>query len=302
MSLLKDFAEASNAWINVLIKLAIAAIVAMILFFPHYMPILRRVVVKSSEFNLEGVKFQVIDTALTGKGVDITDDGRLTIGGVDVSDFPDQNAQLRQQIGDLNGQIATLNDTIQQQQQLLAQANHDLEHAKTSAAAPGPAETDHGAPNHPVPSASPVPAAPAAESKLASLIQESAKAAVQQRTAADAAVKSASELVQQSAPPSGVGFGIVFGADASPEAAMDEVRKITQPPVSADRVLLYKRQGSWRSVAYYDTRDAANGQFAAIKKIKPQSYLVNISAWCPAPVVLSRPQPPDKVEQKDCQF
>ena len=158
MSLLKDVAEASNAWINVLIKLAIAVIVAMVLFFPHYMPILRRVVVKSSEFNLEGVKFQVIDAALTGKGVDITDDGRLTIGGVDVSDFPDQNAQLRQQIGDLNTQIANLNETVQQQQQLLTQANHDLGQGKTSAAAPGPPETHQGGTDSlPVPTASPAP-------------------------------------------------------------------------------------------------------------------------------------------------
>jgi hypothetical protein len=320
MPSLKEFADASDVWINVLIKSAIALLIVMVLFFPHSMPILRRVVVKSSEFNVEGVKFQVIDAALTGKGVEITDDGKLMIGGVDVSDFPDQNAKLRQTVSDLNAQVAKLNDTIAHQQQLLGQASHDLDtggliplasgapprHAVPGASSEGPSPPPVAV-SPPGPSPAPIVLSPASPprqppSNLAAQIQESAKTAAQEQTAAAAVVKSAAELVQQSTPLPGVGFGIVFGADKSPQAAMDEVRKVTKPPVSADPVILYKRQGSWRSVAYFGTRDAAKAQLVGVKSIKPDAYIVDISSWCPTPILISAAEPPDKVEQKDCQF
>ncbi len=299
---LKDFADASDVWINVLIKLTIAALIVMILFFPHNMPILRRVVVKSSEFNVEGVKFQVIDAALTGKGVEITDDGKLMIGGEDVSDFPDENAKLRQTVSDLNGQIAKLNDTITHQQQLLAQAGHDLGDGKRTAELDSPPLGAAG-PSHPIVGANPAAPNLPAKPDLASLIQELANTAKKEQTAAEAVATSAANYVKQSTLSlPGAGFGVVFGADKSPQAAMDEVQKVTRPPVSADPVILYKRQGWWRSVAYFGTRDAANGQLGGIKSIEPGAYVVDISSWCPTPILISAAQPPGMVEQKDCQF
>jgi hypothetical protein len=82
---------------------------------------------------------------------------------------------------------------------------------------------------------------------------------------------------------------------------MDEVRKITRPPISASPVLIYKRQGQWRSVAYFGTRAAASKELATIRTLKPDAYIVDISAWCPTPVKLSA-ETTDMAELKDCQF
>ena len=297
MALLKDVADAADVSINVLIKVGLVALVGVILFFPHSMPILRRVVVKSSEINIEGVKLEVIDAALNGTGVDLTSDGRLTIGGVDVSTLPDQNAKLRQTVSDLTDQIAKLNGTIQQQQQLLTQANRDVVGAAGRVETPSlPPPSPGAAPNRPISPASP-PKVPTAEEILASAIQKSAAIARQDQASSAAASQRASEIVQQSTPLPGVGFGIVFGADSSPAAAMDEVKK-----VSADPVILYKRQGSWRSVAYFGTRKAANEDLPRIKSVKADAYIVDISSWCPSSVLISAAPPPNMAEQKDCQF
>ena len=294
MASLKDIADATDVWINVVIKAVIAVLVGAVLFFPHSMPILNRVVVKSSEFNVEGVKFQVIDAALTGKGVEITDDGKLTIGGVDVSVLPDQIAMLRQSVLDLNGQIAKLNDTIAKQQQLLARASTDLDSAKPSAEPPCPPAGDAAA--------NPAVKCPPSEPKLAALIAETAKTANLEKDATAAIAQSAADVVQQATPLPGIGFGIVFGADKTPQEASDKIKMVTRPPVSADPVILYKRQGSWRSVAYFGTRNGANSELAAIKSVKQDAYVVDISSWCPTPVLISAAQAPDKVEEKDCRF
>jgi hypothetical protein len=304
MSFLKDLAEASDAWINVAIKVAIIALIGAVLFYPHDVPILRRVVVKSSEINIEGVKFQVIDAALTGKGVDISDDGRLLIGGVDVSTLPDDNAKLRQTVSDLNAQIVALNTTINTDERLLRQASGDLSTPQRVAAAPTPSVADH-----PTPSASPslesAPAVPppaaSPHAELAKEIAESVARAVQQQAAAQTTVAQAAEVVAQSTPLPGVGFGIVFGADATPQAAMDEVRKVAKQATSGNPIILYKRQGSWRSVLYFGTQEASKAQLPNIKSVKPQSYLVNISTWCPTPILIA-PASSDLAEQKDCQF
>ena len=274
--MLKDVADAADVSINVLIKVGLVALVGVILFFPYSMPILRRVVVKSSEINIEGVKLEVIDAALNGTGVDLTSDGRLTIGGVDVSTLPDQNAKLRQTVSDLTDQIAKLNGTIQQQQQLLTQANRDVVGAAGRVETPSlPPPSPGAAPNRPI-SPAPPPKVPTAEEILASAIQKSAAIARQDQASSAAASQRASEIVQQSTSLPGVGFGIVFGAELSPAAAMDEVKK-----VSADPVILYKRQGSWRSVAYFGTRKAANEDLPRIKSVKADAYIVDISL-CPA--------------------
>lgn len=98
-----------------------------------------------------------------------------------------------------------------------------------------------------------------------------------------------------------VGFGIVFGADISPQSAMDEVKKAKTPPLSADPVFLYRRQGYWRSVAFFGTQSAANKQLPDFKGTWPGAYTVDISAWCPVPKLISAATA-DMVEQKDCQF
>ena len=98
-------------------------------------------------------------------------------------------------------------------------------------------------------------------------------------------------------PPSG-GFGIVFGTDNSPKAAMDEVRKALKPPISA-RPVLFKKNGSWASVATFDTRDAATEQLPKFKGIRSSAFIVDISSWCPSQKTIAE-ESPDMAEQRDC--
>lgn len=97
------------------------------------------------------------------------------------------------------------------------------------------------------------------------------------------------------------GYGVVFGADKTPQSAMDEVRKALSPPISAQPALLYNRQGFWRPVAFFGTQDAAAKRLADFKGVWPEAYVVAISSWCPTPKLVS-PETKDMAEQKDCQF
>jgi len=109
----------------------------------------------------------------------------------------------------------------------------------------------------------------------------------------------AAKVIQQPDIAPAVGFGIVFGGDRTPEAAMDEVRKVNA--ATGNPVILYHRQGWWRSVAYFGTTDAANRALPALKKLSSDAYVVDISKWCPTPERLS-PETPTMAEQKDCGF
>ena len=97
------------------------------------------------------------------------------------------------------------------------------------------------------------------------------------------------------------GYGVVFSADKTPQSAMDEVHKALSPPISAEPVLLYNRQGFWRSVAFFGTQGAAAKRLADFKGVWPEAYVVDISSWCPTPKLVS-PETKDMAEQKDCQF
>ena len=83
-------------------------------------------------------------------------------------------------------------------------------------------------------------------------------------------------------------FGIVFGADVTREAAMDEVKKAKA--FSTAPITLYKREGSIRSVAGFMTRADANQalpDFAA--KVRRDSYVVDLRSWCPAALAPGAP-------------
>jgi len=88
----KETADAADAWFNILLKLTGLAALILIVFFPHSAPILSRFVVKSSQINILGQQIQVVDTALIGKSVQLTDDGKLLVAGVDVNDMADFSA------------------------------------------------------------------------------------------------------------------------------------------------------------------------------------------------------------------
>lgn len=94
------------------------------------------------------------------------------------------------------------------------------------------------------------------------------------------------------------GFAIVFGADVSPDAAMDEVKKARKPPINAHPVL-YKKGKYWNSAASFKLRNDADRQLAAFKGVWPTAFTVDLSTWCPAPRPISS-ETPNMAEQLDC--
>lgn len=142
----------------------------------------------------------------------------------------------------------------------------------------------------------------ASAERLTAQIKETTVYAAEQVRRSDAVTEAATEVVQQQQPAAsaGVGFGIVFGADSSPEAAMDEVRKVKKATPSPI-MFLFKRQGWWRSAAYFGTRSAADDAVQAVKNVKPDAFVVDISKWCPAPTIVS-PMAGVEAELRDCGF
>src|SRR5574337_2114727 len=89
-----------------------------------------------------------------------------------------------------------------------------------------------------------------------------------------------------------------FGTDSSPKAAMDEVRKAMKPPISAHPVL-FKKNGSWASVATFDTQAQASEQLAKFRGVRSSAFIVDLASWCPSPRTLSA-ETADMAEQRDC--
>jgi hypothetical protein len=94
------------------------------------------------------------------------------------------------------------------------------------------------------------------------------------------------------------GFAIVFGADVTPEAAMDEIRKAKRPPINAHPVL-YKKGKYWNSVTNLKMRSEADAQLSNFKAIWPTAFIVDLSSWCPTPRSISS-ETPEMAEQLDC--
>jgi hypothetical protein len=75
-------------------------------------------------------------------------------------------------------------------------------------------------------------------------------------------------------------WGVVFGGDATLEGAMDEI-KSEAPRYGINGATIYHRQGSFRSVLVQNSRDEAQAALAKAKQRRSDSYVVNISNWCP---------------------
>jgi len=282
----KETADAADAWFNILLKLTGLAALILIVFFPHSAPILSRFVVKSSQINILGQQIQVVDTALIGKSVQLTDDGKLLVSGVDVNDMADFSAKLQQSIKDLKDQNSDLAQKVESQTALLSEATQQRDEANRRLVAL---------------SATAPLAKPVATAELDTSIDKAKQEIQLQIDAANATAQQASKLVKLGDAVPGVGFGLVFSGDSSPAAAMDEVNKATRPPISAIPVFIYKRLGSWRSVAYYGTRAEAAKQLPAFKANWPTAYVVDIASWCPTPTRISL-ETKEMAELKDCGF
>ena len=282
---MKALAEILDAWFNLTVKMAIAASIGFLLFLPKQLPILSRFIVKKAEINILNTKIEFSDVSAIGPSVKITDDGRLLIAGEDVNDLADRKAQIEQTANNLKSENGGLTTNIKKMEGLLKETQTKLDDAnrQLQAAAIRLPEIK------PLETSALDSLVKAALADVTNQIDSSAKVAFQADTL----------LSEKKAAPA-VGFGIVFSGDKTPEAAMDEVRK-AQKIADGRAIIIYKRQGFWRSVAYYGTRAAADGDIGGFRKLWPDSYTVSIASWCPSPAYVNDATK-DMVQEKDCGF
>ena len=75
-------------------------------------------------------------------------------------------------------------------------------------------------------------------------------------------------------------WGIIFGGDATLDAAKYEVEKVA-PKLEIPNASIYFRQGSYRSVSVVGSRSEAEQVLPKARQRRPDAYIVNMSAWCP---------------------
>jgi len=83
-------------------------------------------------------------------------------------------------------------------------------------------------------------------------------------------------------------WGVVFGADGDIKLAQYEIEqaindnKYKDPPLFNKKPIVFYRDGWYRSVIIFDTKDQAQKAEARIKKyVRPQAYFIDIKDWCP---------------------
>jgi hypothetical protein len=90
-------------------------------------------------------------------------------------------------------------------------------------------------------------------------------------------------------------FVVVFGGDASEQAALTEVTRARDKGLPAE---IFLRQRSFRSVVPFADRAAAAAALPAIRELSAtarDAYIVNLASWCPEPRAVS-------AGVKDCGF
>ena len=113
-------------------------------------------------------------------------------------------------------------------------------------------------------------------------VAQSRQMATSSAAAATATLRSNAAVLQESlakvsSRPSS--WGIIFGGDVSRRAAEAEVAKARDAPTLA----IYLKERSYRSVAVFDTRSAAEDWLPRLKKINPGAYVVVLGRWCQNP-------------------
>jgi hypothetical protein len=247
------FAEGVTALLNVVQRLAIWAVVALVLFAPGLFPLLDRFIFETTSVNFMGATLKISDTRQV-RGLELRD-GKLFLNGDDVNNLSEQRDQAR-------SEAATLREQARQLAARLTEASAALARAARPDTAPSPELS-------------------AEAMRLAEV------AAAAQRTQ-----QTAQAAAPQVSPSQAPVFGVVFGADRTIPAAMDEVRRArdaTPAPVS-----LYERQGTWRGIAGFETREAARAALPRYTAFRPDAYVVDLRGWCPNASAQPRhPQAPD---------
>jgi len=75
-------------------------------------------------------------------------------------------------------------------------------------------------------------------------------------------------------------WGVVFGGDTTLDSARHEVTK-TAAKMGIGSGEIFRRAGSYRSVRVFVSRVEAEDALGKARVVRPDSYLVNMSAWCP---------------------
>lgn len=78
-------------------------------------------------------------------------------------------------------------------------------------------------------------------------------------------------------------WGVVYGGDTSLEDAQYEINTIAKKYQIPNTQIFY-RENSYRSVSLANTREEAKQVLSNAKNRRQDSYIVNMSQWCPNPV------------------
>jgi len=75
-------------------------------------------------------------------------------------------------------------------------------------------------------------------------------------------------------------WGLIFGGDSSVQAAKQEVT-VTAKKMGIGEGSIFRRAGSFRSVKVFESRSDAEDALGKARVVRPRSYLVNMTKWCP---------------------
>lgn len=75
-------------------------------------------------------------------------------------------------------------------------------------------------------------------------------------------------------------WGLIFGGDSTVQAAKHEVT-VTAKTMEIGNASIFRRAGSFRSVKVFENRSVAEDALGKARVVRPSSYLVNMTKWCP---------------------
>jgi len=118
--------------------------------------------------------------------------------------------------------------------------------------------------------------------KLEQLNSQLGANAAKVQASVEANISSNAPLVQKIQTASGIvtTWGVVYGGDQNIDDAKYEVQTIA-PKLGLTNAAIYFRQGSYRSVATTTDRVQAEQLLSKAKERRKDSYIVNMSTWCP---------------------
>jgi hypothetical protein len=98
------------------------------------------------------------------------------------------------------------------------------------------------------------------------------------------ALEKVSPLAKKAAVVTGPATGewaVIFGGDATLDGARWEVERAAEKlEPDRERLAIFLRDGSYRSVARYDTKEEATDALERFKKLRASAYVIPLGQWC----------------------